>query len=196
MTIRVSVVVATYKRPKLLGRCLAALDTQVFDPATYEIIVANAAADDETCRLIERRIFIREGAKRLPQLRYVQVAEKDGLAAARLEGWRVARGSVIAFTDDECVPLPDWLRRGLATLDNEAEFDGTHGFFARDAIQRVDTLNQAFPISRPLTQVPRTRVAGSLGSAGRRARSFLKSYLPLGFVLLVLSLVLYRKASS
>lgn len=53
MTIRVSVVVPTYKRPELLRRCLAALLTQDFDPKAYEIIIADDAACDETRCLVE-----------------------------------------------------------------------------------------------------------------------------------------------
>jgi glycosyltransferase involved in cell wall biosynthesis len=53
MTICVSVVVPTYKRPELLRRCLAALLAQDFDPSAYEIIIADDAACDETRRLVE-----------------------------------------------------------------------------------------------------------------------------------------------
>ena len=37
----VSVVVPTYRRPRLLERCLDALCAQVFDPTTYEIVVVD-----------------------------------------------------------------------------------------------------------------------------------------------------------
>jgi hypothetical protein len=30
---------------------------------------------------------------------------------------RAARGAIIAFTDDDCLPAPDWLRAGVAALD-------------------------------------------------------------------------------
>ncbi len=41
-------------------------------------------------------------------------------AAARNLGWRSTRTAVIAFTDDDCVPDPGWLRAGLAALDGRA----------------------------------------------------------------------------
>jgi glycosyltransferase involved in cell wall biosynthesis len=53
MTIRVSVVVPTCRRPELLARCLAALLAQDFDPAAYEIIVVDDAACAETRQLVE-----------------------------------------------------------------------------------------------------------------------------------------------
>lgn len=33
-----------------------------------------------------------------------------GPAAARNHGARVARAPILAFTDDDCIPAPDWLR--------------------------------------------------------------------------------------
>src|SRR6185503_8244000 len=41
---------------------------------------------------------------------------RKGPAAARNRGWRRARASVIAFTDDDCVPDADWLSSGLNAL--------------------------------------------------------------------------------
>src|SRR4051812_39670363 len=107
MTIRASVVVPTYRRPDLLDRCLSALVAQDFDPAACEVIVADDAAGDETRRQVEKWA----GASRFA-LRYVAVGPPHGPAAARNAGWRAARGEVVAFTDDDCVPDPGWLRAG------------------------------------------------------------------------------------
>jgi GT2 family glycosyltransferase len=56
----------------------------------------------------------------LPRDQYeVIVAEdrhRDGPATARNQGWRRARAPIVAFTDDDCIPDPDWLRRGLDAL--------------------------------------------------------------------------------
>lgn len=38
----------------------------------------------------------------------------NGPAATRNRGWRQAGGELIAFTDDDCEPRPDWLERLLA----------------------------------------------------------------------------------
>src|SRR5438552_15295194 len=98
---RLSVVVPTYKRPDLLARCLAALDVQQLDPPEYEIIVADDAADDATRLRVERLAEQSRAA-----LVYVPVVGSHGPAAARNAGWRRARGTIIAFTDDDCVPDP------------------------------------------------------------------------------------------
>jgi GT2 family glycosyltransferase len=56
----------------------------------------------------------------LPRDQYeVIVAEdrhRNGPATARNQGWRRARAPIVAFTDDDCIPDHDWLRRGLEAL--------------------------------------------------------------------------------
>lgn len=106
MTVRVSVVVPTYRRPELLQRCLAALKAQNLDPECYEVIIADNGGSRETEQLV------REWG-----VRYVAAGEAPGPAHARNAGWRAARGEVIAFTDDDCVPDPGWLKSGLAHFD-------------------------------------------------------------------------------
>lgn len=82
----VSVVVPTCGRADLLARCLEALEHQTLARSHYEIIVA----DDSELR--------------------------SGPAAARNRGWRKARAPIVAFTDDDTVPAPDWLERGLEAI--------------------------------------------------------------------------------
>jgi GT2 family glycosyltransferase len=109
---RVSVVVPTYHRPDLLGRCLTALVAQDFDPAGYEVVVADDAASDATRRQVEAF-----AAAACISVRYLPVTGPHGPAAARNAGWRAARGAVIAFTDDDTVPDPGWLAAGLDAFD-------------------------------------------------------------------------------
>src|SRR3954470_21926912 len=107
--LRLSVVVPTFNRPDLLERCLAALVAQDLSPDAYEIVVADDAASAQTAEQVARWV-----ARAAPAIRYVAVRGAHGPAAARNQGWRAARGDVVAFTDDDCVPLPGWLRAGLA----------------------------------------------------------------------------------
>lgn len=109
--IRASVVVPTCGRPELLDRCLAALVAQDLDPSAYEVIVVDDAPSAATRRVVERR-----AGRGRPRLRYLALDGPRGPAAARNRGWRAARGEIVAFTDDDCVPAPDWLRWGLAAF--------------------------------------------------------------------------------
>jgi len=104
-----SVVVPTYKRPDLLARCLDALVRQQL-LARYEILVCDDAACDATRRQVEEFPRDRVGAL---ALRYLAVFGSRGPAGARNLGWRSAEAEIIAFTDDDTIPHPDWLAQGL-----------------------------------------------------------------------------------
>ncbi|MEX0658143.1 MAG: glycosyltransferase [Egibacteraceae bacterium] len=97
-TTSVSVVVATRDRPTLLARCLAALDAQTLEPV--EVVVVDDASRD--------RATVAAVVARAPRARLVR-GEGRGPAAARNLGAAAARGTVLAFTDDDCAPVPDWL---------------------------------------------------------------------------------------
>ena len=109
----VSVVVPTFQRPDMLERCLDALLAQHFPIEAYEIIIVDDAACATTQRQVEECAAQNEGYR----IRYIPVTgEAHGPAAARNRGWQAARGKIIAFTDDDCVPDRDWLRRGVAAF--------------------------------------------------------------------------------
>jgi glycosyltransferase involved in cell wall biosynthesis len=126
MSIQVSVVVPTCKRPQLLAKCLNALVGQDFPGGAYEIIVVDDGGCYESRALVERfsgRTGPAPGA--FPEILYVPTVHTKGPATARNIGWRAARGEMIAFTDDDCLPEPDWLKEGVKALQNG--FDGVSG---------------------------------------------------------------------
>ena len=104
----VSVVVATRDRPDRLGRLLAALERQ--REVDFELIVVDDCSGPAT-----RELLVRAGSGSPPP-RVIRLNVNRGPAAAREAGWRAAAAPVIAFTDDDCRPDPDWLRRGLEAL--------------------------------------------------------------------------------
>jgi glycosyltransferase involved in cell wall biosynthesis len=114
MTMRASVVVPTYRRPDLLDRCLAALVAQDFDATEFEILIADDPASESTARQVEAW-----RARTSVKLRYLPVVGAHGPAAARNVGWQRATAPIIAFTDDDCIPDPRWLARGVAAFRDE-----------------------------------------------------------------------------
>jgi cellulose synthase/poly-beta-1,6-N-acetylglucosamine synthase-like glycosyltransferase len=110
-----SVVIPTFRRAALLERCITALVTQTMSPERYEIVVADDGADDATRAHVEAMTRSARVA-----IHYVPViGDKHGPAAARNAGWRSARHStIVAFTDDDTMPAPDWLERALVPFAN------------------------------------------------------------------------------
>ena len=98
----VTVLIPTYRRPSDLRRCLAALAAQT-RPAE-EVIVVVRDTDAET------RGFLADCPPALPNLRVVTVCD-SGVLAAMTAGLEAAAGDVIALTDDDTAPFPDWLER-------------------------------------------------------------------------------------
>ena len=112
MTVRVSVVVATYNRARLLPGVLEALASQELpSPADGEIVVVDNNSSDATPAVAAA--FSKKSA--IP-VRYVFEPE-PGLSNARNRGVAEARGATIAFTDDDVLPAPDWIARTLEALD-------------------------------------------------------------------------------
>lgn len=107
MNPRVTVVVPTYKRPALLLRCLDALAKQTLPQEQFEVVVVSDGLDPS----------LRAALRRAPRpVRYFELPRNRGPAAARNFGWRAASAPVVAFTDDDTVPMPTWLEEGLAEL--------------------------------------------------------------------------------
>ena len=98
----ITVIVPTYRRPQDLRRCLTALGAQR-QPAD-EVIVVVRDTDTET------HSFFAGCPPALPGLRIVAVSQ-PGVLAAMTAGLAETQGEIIAFTDDDTAPFPDWLER-------------------------------------------------------------------------------------
>lgn len=103
----VSVVIPTHGRPEKLARCLSALARQTLPPRAFEVIVV----DDGSPVRVDSSIPID-----LPMACTVHRVPRGGPAAARNRGVERAAGNVVAFTDDDCQPEPDWLAALLAAV--------------------------------------------------------------------------------
>lgn len=127
----VSVVVPTYRRPDDLRRCLAALDAQTRRPD--ELLVVVRDDDAESDRALARS---RLAHPRLP-LRVVTVRE-PGQVAALDAGVSAATGDVVAITDDDAAPRPEWLARIAAHFAADASLGGLGGRDWMHVHDRVD----------------------------------------------------------
>ena len=92
----------------MLARCLGALCAQNLAAESYEILIADDGPDAATRDQVAA--FDKPGN---PRIRYVPVTGTQGPAGARNAGWRAAAAEIVAFTDDDTIPGPDWLKAGL-----------------------------------------------------------------------------------
>lgn len=107
MSVRISVVIPVYNEEKLIGKCIEALLNNTVQP--YEIIVADGGSTDRTLEIL----------KKYPEVRVVMNPLKSA-AAGRNAGILQAKGSVIAFTDGDCIVDSRWvetIRNAFETYD-------------------------------------------------------------------------------
>src|SRR5260370_22075600 len=93
----ISVVVCPYSRATKLPRSLEALSRQTVGERA-EVIVVDDGSTDTTAQVA-----------RAYEVKLLRHAGNQGLAAARNTGVQASRAPIVAFTDDDCVPAPDWL---------------------------------------------------------------------------------------
>lgn len=111
----VSVVVSTRQRASLLPRLVDALEAQTLAPERFEVIVVDDSAEDDTASVLSAL-----AERTALTLRRLRTERQSGPAAGRNLGWRAAAAPLIAFTDDDCIPTPQWLAAGLAAHQGEA----------------------------------------------------------------------------
>jgi glycosyltransferase involved in cell wall biosynthesis len=98
----VSLIIASRDRCGQLQRCLDAVACLQFE-RPWELIVVDNGSTDDTAQVIQR---FRANAPL--EVRYV-LEPHPGLGNAHNAGVVVARGKIVAFTDDDCYPEPDFL---------------------------------------------------------------------------------------
>lgn len=105
----VTVAVPSHQRPLRLRWLLNALEEQTLAADRFEVVVVHDSGDD-TARLIATHPLTRAG-----RLRHVRLPPGTGTASRQRNiAWRAALAPLVAFTDDDCRPAPDWLERLLA----------------------------------------------------------------------------------
>jgi len=112
----VCVVIPTHRRPDLLRRCLRAVLAQDYPADRVEIVVVEDGGPGEG----EGVVTELRGQHPNATIRYLAVAQ-GGPGAARNAGWRSARASVVALTDDDTIPDRGWLRAAGRAIGEGAD---------------------------------------------------------------------------
>ncbi|MGB0010901.1 MAG: glycosyltransferase, partial [Candidatus Sulfotelmatobacter sp.] len=151
----VSIIIPTFNGACRIANCLDALLQQAA-AHNAEILVVNDGSTDNTAEIVQRY----SGVRLITQA-------NAGPAAARNRGASEARGAILVFTDDDCVPMPDWLEAMLQPF-GDSDIVGAKGVYrthqkslvarfvqidyedryrlmaAHDSIDFVDTYSAAF----------------------------------------------------
>jgi glycosyltransferase involved in cell wall biosynthesis len=106
---RLSVVIPTFNRGDLLLRVLAAFASQTLPADRFEVLVVDDGSTDETPARLAA--YQAEAPYPLTVLRQAN----QGPAAARNTGLAAARGEVVVFIDDDCIPEPRLLAEHRAS---------------------------------------------------------------------------------
>lgn len=146
----VSVIIPVFNDADRLTLCLEAIAQQTYAQSRYEVIVVDNGSDHpdlvkDVVARYENTVFASEPT--------------PGSYAARNRGLTLAKGEVLAFTDADCIPAPDWLERGvlhLLQIPNCGQVVGKVNLFFADpqhptAVELYESLT-AFPQERLLRE--------------------------------------------
>lgn len=103
----VSVIIPTFKDTDNLIKCLKALYSQSYPIEHIEIIVVNNDPNEDISYLQEQFLKL-----------IILNENKVGSYAARNKGIEYASKEVLAFTDSDCIPDSDWIKKGIAYLES------------------------------------------------------------------------------
>jgi glycosyltransferase involved in cell wall biosynthesis len=103
----VSVIIPHFNDVIRLEKCLRALMSQSIEKKIYEIIVVDNNSKEDLS-------FLKAS---YPDVIFL-LEDKVGSYAARNKGLLQAKGSIIGFTDSDCIPDKDWLKNGKIALES------------------------------------------------------------------------------
>jgi glycosyltransferase involved in cell wall biosynthesis len=99
-----TIAICTRERPGDLERALTAVTEQRHQPVEV-LVIDNAPVSDRTRAVVARHSAVR----------YLR-EDRRGLDAARNRALREASGDIVAFTDDDATPEPEWLEALVANF--------------------------------------------------------------------------------
>ncbi len=103
---KATIVIPTYNGADRIGRCLEALLPQTAGK-NIEVLVIDDGSTDDTIAVCHRFAGVR-----------VISQNNAGPATARNRGAQEAQGEILLFTDDDCVPFPNWVDAMLAPFSD------------------------------------------------------------------------------
>jgi cellulose synthase/poly-beta-1,6-N-acetylglucosamine synthase-like glycosyltransferase len=147
----VAVIVPIYNGAEDLPGLLQCLQAQTYPPQRVTYYLVDNNSQDSTAQALA------EAARHWPLLHPLAEAEIQSSYAARNQGIRSSQGEILAFTDADCRPEPQWLEQlvqpfqegDVAVVVGElVALPGSH-WLERYAQYR-DVMNQRYTLGHPL----------------------------------------------
>ncbi len=113
----ISVIVPVYNGGTVIASCLDALVNQNFPKKQYEVIVVDDGSKDNTVSVVSE----------FKTVKLVRQGHK-GPAAARNHGVSKSKGELVLFTDSDCVPPKNWIKKITKPFKNR-EVAGVGGTY-------------------------------------------------------------------
>lgn len=123
----VSVIIPVLNNIEGLRQTLSALDSQTYPAQLYEVIVVDNGSKEDLVKVIQEFEQVK-----------LTYENQPGSYMARNQGISIAQGEILAFTDSDCIPEPDWLVNGvkqLMSVDNCGLVAGKINFFYQNPNQ-------------------------------------------------------------
>jgi glycosyltransferase involved in cell wall biosynthesis len=111
----ISTILCTHNRSQYLRLALESMSNQSLAPEQHELIIVNDGSTDDTDQVVLN--FADEAPMSVQFLQETGV----GLSRARNRGISLARGSWVAFLDDDAIAAPDWLEALLEVADSQPD---------------------------------------------------------------------------
>jgi hypothetical protein len=150
----VSVVLPTRNRAALLPRAIASVRAQAYP--TWEIVLVDDASTDDTPAVVDG-LQAELGPDRLRSIR----APQGGVCAARNHALASAKGSLIAYLDDDNTMHPLWLKVVVWAFAQRPDIDVVYGGIVVDDLLRVNRRDAGALPSYHLATFDRGRLAST-----------------------------------
>jgi glycosyltransferase involved in cell wall biosynthesis len=132
----VTVIVCTYNRKNLLKDCLNSIYAMDYPKSQYEVLIVDKGSTDGTEDL----------CKMFPQIRFV-TKMRFGVPYQRNRGADLAKGVIVAYTDDDCMVDKHWLKNlidGFRISESIVAVGGPVYPFNPNAIPKKIRVNAVF----------------------------------------------------
>jgi glucosyl-dolichyl phosphate glucuronosyltransferase len=117
----ITLILCTYNRCRSLAKALESVAAStLLDSVGWDVLVVDNNSTDQTREVIE------DFCRRYPGRFHYMFVPQQGKSRALNDAIEQARGDVLAFTDDDVIVEPNWLRNLTAPLD-EGKWSGTAG---------------------------------------------------------------------